>query len=178
MINVIKIPSNTTKRTVIVAINDDIPAFVLAPPTAPAMNMLAIVIKNGNLPLHGINAFVSIAISFSLAESIILHPVTPAALHPKPMHIVSACFPELPAFLKNLSKLNAILGKNPKSSNRVNNGKNIAIGGSITAIIHVKVLYTPSISMPLIHSGAEKKSNTYNIFSCSHSKNWDNNSDG
>lgn len=38
----------------------------------PPIKIVAIAIKNGNLPLHGINAFVSIAISFSLGESIIL----------------------------------------------------------------------------------------------------------
>ena len=121
----------------------DAPALLMVvtvPPTAPAIKILAMVIKNGNLPLHGIKAFVRIAISFSLGESIILQPVTPAALHPNPIHIVSACFPELPAFRKNLSKLKAILGKKPKSSNNVNSGKKIAIGGNITAIIHVNVL--------------------------------------
>lgn len=50
-------------------------------------------IKKGNLPLHGIKLFVKIEISFSLGESIILHPTTPAALQPSPIHIVSACFP-------------------------------------------------------------------------------------
>lgn len=52
------------------------------------INTVAIVIKNGNLPLHGTKAFVSIAINFSLGESIILAPTTPAALQPNPMHIV------------------------------------------------------------------------------------------
>ena len=53
---------------------------------------MEIVISKGNLPLHGTNAFVSIEIIFSLGESIILHPTTPAALQPKPIHIVNACF--------------------------------------------------------------------------------------
>ena len=132
----------------------------------------------GIFRLHGTKALVKIDINLSLGESIILHPVTPALLQPNPMHMVSACFPELPAFLKNLSKLNAIRGKNPRSSNKVNNGKNIAIGGNITAIIHVNVLYTPSIKTPFSHSGAEKTSNTYTIFSCSQLKNCDSNSDG
>ena len=70
------------------------------------------------------------------------------------MHMVRACFPELQAFLKKLSKLKEILGKTPKSSNKVNKGKNIAIGGSITATIHERVWYIPSISKPLSHSGA------------------------
>ena len=44
---------------------------------------MEIVIRSGNLPLQGTKAFVSIAINFSLGESIILHPTTPAALQPK-----------------------------------------------------------------------------------------------
>jgi hypothetical protein len=57
--------------------------------------------------------------------------------------MVKACFPELHAFLKQLSKLKAILGRYPKSSNIVNRGKNIAIGGNITDITHVAVSYIP-----------------------------------
>ena len=110
---VINMPSKITPNTVIVAIKvEPKPAELLIAKfsatsvptspacstlfpliTAPAIKILAIVIKKGNLPLQGINAFVSIAISFSLGESIILQPVTPAALHPNPMHIVSACLP-------------------------------------------------------------------------------------
>ena len=82
---------------------------------------------------------VSIAINFSLGELIILHPVTPALLQPKPMHIVIICLPEQEHFLKKPSTLKAILGRYPKSSKKVNKGKNIAIGGSITDIIQVKV---------------------------------------
>ncbi len=51
------------------------------------MNIDDIVISIGNLPLHGTKLFVSIAINFSLVEFIILHPITPAALHPNPMHM-------------------------------------------------------------------------------------------
>ena len=105
----------------------------------PTKNIVAIVINKGNLPLHGTKQFVTIAIILSLVDLIIRHPITPAALHPNPMHIVKACFPHVPAFLKKLSKLNAILGNTPKSSNKVKRGKNIAIGGSITLIIHVTV---------------------------------------
>ena len=101
-------------------------------------------IKIGNLPLQGTKQFVKIAINLSLFESIILAPVTPTALHPNPIHIVNACFPQALHLLKHLSKLNAILGKYPKSSRNVNNGKKIAIGGNITAIIHVTTLYIPS----------------------------------
>ena len=101
--------------------------------------MLEIVIKNGNLPLQGTKQFVSIAISFSLLESIILHPTTPAALQPNPIHIVNDCLPQVQHFLKHLSKLNAILGRKPKSSNNVKIGKNMAIGGSITLITQAVV---------------------------------------
>ena len=87
-------------------------------------------------------------------------------------------FRELPAFLKYLSKLNAIRGKNPTSSNKVNNGKNIAIGGSITAIIQVNVLYIPSINTLFSHTATLKISKAYIIFSCSQLKNCDNHSDG
>ena len=88
--------------------------------------------------LHGTKLLVKIAINLSLGESIILAPLTPTALHPNPMHIVNACLPQAQHFLNAQSKLKAILGKNPKSSNSVNKGKKIAIGGSITAITQVK----------------------------------------
>ena len=127
-------PNTITNKTTIVAIIDD-----EKPPVIPPKNIVAIVIKNGKRPLQGTKQLVNIAINFSLGESIIFVPTTPAALQPKPMHIVRACFPEAQAFLKNLSKLKAILGKYPKSSKIVNNGKNIAIGGSITAITQVDV---------------------------------------
>ena len=117
--------------------------------------MVAIVIKKGNLPLQGTKLLVKIAINLSLGELIILQPIIPAALQPKPMHIVSACFPEEQHFLKHLSKLKAILGKYPKSSNKVNKGKNIASGGSITLIIQVTVLYIPSKSNEISQAGAE-----------------------
>ena len=61
--------------------------------------------------LQGTKLLVSIAINLSRGESIILAPTTPAALQPNPMHIVRACFPEVHAFLKNPSKLKAILGR-------------------------------------------------------------------
>ena len=52
------------------------------------------VIIDGKRPLHGTKLFVSIASRRSRGESIIRHPTTPAALHPSPMHIVSACLPQ------------------------------------------------------------------------------------
>ena len=116
-------------------------------------NIVDIAIKVGKRPLQGTKLFVSIAISLSLGESIILQPITPAALHPNPIHIVKHCFPCAQAFLNRWSKLNATLGKYPKSSSRVNNGKNIAIGGSITEITHANVLYNPKTNISFNHDG-------------------------
>lgn len=119
------------------------PIEEIIPEYVSVKNIVIIDIIVGNLPLHGINEFVRIAINLSRGESIILVPITPHALQPNPMHIVSACFPQALHFLKVLSKLNATLGRYPKSSSIVNRGKKIAIGGSITAITHVKTLYPP-----------------------------------
>ena len=110
----------------------------------PQKNIVITRIIDGNLPLQGTKEFVRIAISLSRFELIILQPVTPTALQPKPIQVVSACFPQEFEQAKHLSRLNAILGRYPKSSRRVNNGKNIAMGGSITAITHVVILYIPS----------------------------------
>ena len=103
------------------------------------MKIVEIAIRKGKRPLHGTKLFVKIAIIFSRGELIILHPTQPAALHPNPIHIVIICFPEQQHFLKIPSILKAILGKYPKSSRKVKSGKNIAMGGSITEIIQVKV---------------------------------------
>ena len=56
----------------------------------PMKNIEINAISVGNLPLQGIKEFVRIAISLSLSESIILHPVTPTELQPSPMHMRSA----------------------------------------------------------------------------------------
>ena len=85
IINVKHIPNIITMITAIV---DNIEDRILFPPAyAPAIKIVAIDIKNGNLPLHGTKLFVNIAINLSLGESIILHPVTPQALQPNPMHM-------------------------------------------------------------------------------------------
>ena len=78
IINVTKIPIITTIITDIVAIKEElyIPKILL-------QNIVEIVIKKGNLPLHGTNTFVRIAISLSLGESIILQPVTPSCITTK-----------------------------------------------------------------------------------------------
>ena len=68
-------------------------------------------LKKGIFRLQGTKLLVKIAIKRSRGESIILQPTTPAALQPKPIHIVNACFPEVQHFLKHLSKLKAILGR-------------------------------------------------------------------
>ena len=51
------------------------------------MKIVETVIRNGKRPLHGTKAFVIIASILSLFESMILVPITPAALQPKPMHM-------------------------------------------------------------------------------------------
>ena len=83
IINVQNIPSNITNMTLIVDIIE-----APKPCIVPAIKMVAIDIRNGNLPLQGTKLFVSIAINFSLGEFIILQPVTPALLQPNPMHMV------------------------------------------------------------------------------------------
>ena len=131
--NVAKIPSTIKKVSIRVA--NMLPYALL-----PAIRNIVIrEIRVGNRPLHGTKVLVRIAISLSLGESIILAPVTPTALHPNPMHIVRACFPQAEHFLKHLSRLKAILGRYPRSSKMVNKGKNIAIGGSITEITQVNI---------------------------------------
>ena len=89
------IPSNITSSTVNVDTKED-----SIPVKYEPIKIVATQIKNGNLPLHGTNAFVSIASNLSRGESIILQPTTPAALQPNPIHIVNACFPVLQALLK------------------------------------------------------------------------------
>ena len=123
-----------------------------------AKNIVIIAIKVGNLPLQGTKLFVTVAIIRSLGDSIIRQPVTPQALHPNPINIVRDCFPLVPDLAKNLSILNATLGKYPKSSKSVNSGKKIAIGGSITATTHERVLNIPSINKPFRNGGDCNKS--------------------
>ena len=64
----------------------------------PKKNMDIMDMIVGKRPLQGTKLFVTAAISRSLGESMIRQPVTPAALHPNPMHIVNACLPHAPAF--------------------------------------------------------------------------------
>jgi len=64
------------------------------PVPEPIKKRVMIATKAGKRPLHGTNALVRIASILSRGESMIRHPTTPAALHPNPMHIESACFPQ------------------------------------------------------------------------------------
>lgn len=83
-----KIPSKIIDKTIKVENND-----INFPLMVPTIKIDEIVIRKGKRPLQGTKELVRIAISFSLGESIILVPITPAALHPNPIHIVRACFP-------------------------------------------------------------------------------------
>lgn len=84
--------------------------------------------------------------------------------------MVNDCFPVVHAFLKNPSKLKAILGRYPKSSNNVNSGKNMAIGGNITEITHDAVLNIPWTKIPVNQSGAFIPCKYYHQFILYHSK--------
>ena len=72
---------------------------------------IVIAIIAGKRPLQGTRLFVIIPSIRSRFESIIRQPTTPAALQPKPIHIVSACLPQALHFKKGLSKLNATRGR-------------------------------------------------------------------
>lgn len=80
--NVMKIPSSmaaASKRARDKEVKSPVPA---------AKNMVRTAKIVGNLPLQGTRLLVSMAIRRSLGESMMRQPVTPAALHPKPMHMV------------------------------------------------------------------------------------------
>ena len=76
-----------------------------APPETPTKNMVMMAIRVGNLPLQGTKLLVIMAISRSLGESMMRQPTMPAALHPKPMHMVRACLPQAWQLLNGLSRL-------------------------------------------------------------------------
>ena len=69
--------------------------------------------------------------------------------------MVRDCLPWAPQFLKALSRLKATRGRYPKSSRRVNSGKNMAIGGSITETTQAVVLYIPSTINETMKEGHE-----------------------
>ena len=66
-------------------------------PLPAAKNREMQVIMVGNLPLQGTKLLVRMAISRSRGESMMRHPVTPAALQPNPMHMVRLCLPQAQA---------------------------------------------------------------------------------
>ena len=78
---------------------------------APAKNSVIRVTRAGRRPLQGTKLLVRMAMSRSLGESMIRQPVTPAALHPKPIAIVRACFPQALQHWKGRSRLYAIRGR-------------------------------------------------------------------
>lgn len=76
-----------TPRTITKVNNTADAAYWYEAETPVIKNIVIMAISVGNLPLHGTKLLVIIAIRRSLGESIILHPTTPAALHPNPMHM-------------------------------------------------------------------------------------------
>lgn len=82
IIKVKNMPSKMTRMTARVEMIE-----APSPCILPATKIVAIEIKKGNLPLQGTKLFVKIAINLSRGESIILHPTTPAALQPNPIHM-------------------------------------------------------------------------------------------
>ena len=89
--------SSTPSRITAVSISAD-SRVRPAPPAVPTKNMVMMAISVGNRPLQGTKLLVMMAIRRSLGESMIRHPTTPAALHPNPIAIVSACLPQALAF--------------------------------------------------------------------------------
>lgn len=76
-------------------IPDKIPAdnTVENDPVAPPIkNMVIIAIMVGKRPLQGTKLLVIIAIRRSLGESMIRQPTIPAALQPKPMHMLEIIY--------------------------------------------------------------------------------------
>jgi len=73
--------------------------------------IVASMINVGKRPLQGTKLFVRMAISRSRGESITRVAVTPAALQPKPIAIVSACLPWAPDLRKSQSRLKATRGR-------------------------------------------------------------------
>ena len=109
--------------------------------------------SRGNRPLQGMRLLVRMAMSRSLGESMILHPTTPAALQPRPMAMVRHCCPQALHLWKAPSILKAARGRYPRSSSRVNRGKKMAMGGSMTDTIQATTRYTPKTAMSMNHWG-------------------------
>ncbi len=97
------------KSTMLTTVKDAAAVPYFSPP-APKKRA-AMEISKGKRPLHGMKLLVRIAIIRSRGESMIRAAITPAALQPKPMAMVSACLPWAPHRLKILSRLKATLGR-------------------------------------------------------------------
>ena len=67
--------------------------------------------RAGKRPLQGTSELVRMAIRRSRGESMMRHPVTPAALHPRPINIVRLCLPHDPQQAKHRSSENATRGR-------------------------------------------------------------------
>lgn len=146
MMNVIRIDKRMNPRRIKADRTEFISLFLMF--IVIKIDIIAIMV--GNLPLQGLKQLVIMAISFSFLSFIIRHPITPQALQPYPIHIVRACFPWVPHFLKVLSRLKAILGRYPESSSNENKGKKMAIGGSITDITQKIVFRIPFMVMSIM----------------------------
>ena len=103
---VIRIPNKITKVSMA-----SLSRLFFRPIPKPTKNMVISERMVGKRPLQGTRELVSMAIRRSRLESMMRQPMTPAALHPNPMHIVRACFPQAQHFLKCRSRLNATLGR-------------------------------------------------------------------
>ncbi len=68
--------------------------------------------------------------------------------------MVRHCFPQARHFWKAWSITKATRGRYPRSSSRVNRGKKMAMGGSITATTQAVTRYTPSSTTPDSQAGA------------------------
>jgi hypothetical protein len=90
-ISVTTTPKTTTPTTAAVPMREA--ANVPGVAAAPATNSEATAISVGKRPLHGTKTLVRMAISRSRGESITRQAMTPAALQPNPIIMVSACLP-------------------------------------------------------------------------------------
>ena len=77
-------------------------ALLLSPGTRKAVSRK---ISAPKRPLQGMKLLVATASFRSRGESMIRQPTTPAALHPRPMHMDRAIFPQPPHFSKLRSRL-------------------------------------------------------------------------
>ena len=75
------------------------------------MKIVAMRIWVGQRPLQSEKLLVMMAIRRSRGLSMTRVETTPAALQPKPMHMVSACLPWAPAERKSASRLKATRGR-------------------------------------------------------------------